>query len=611
LADVALLRVVALALAERDRVRRRTTLRALRDARAVALDDVTAATLEMAFRDEADLDLRTAAIEAAGALGNAVLPLLQRVLGDGDARVRRLAVDALALVGGAASDVLVGAFRDPLLAVRASAVDAYARTAGAAGVPTLVAMLEEGDTIPAVALAALIGIEAASATAPRAVLRRWLTDAMTAAAALRLAGRAGDLEAVLPALTSASASRRRAALLGLGEALDNGVSFVAVDGARDALLVAAGDAELSVAAAAVNVLGHAGDAEALARLTEGLDASRLLAPLHRAVSLLPPQKQELLEQLLPLDDSAPEAAREIRDALARVRMARIRAPASIEAPVVDPSSRTSAPGTDVVEYRALQRWLASEVGLSLTGESHVRLAARLLPRVEATREFSVSAYVERLQRDPVEAAAAIDAVTVHETYFFRERAALDAFRKEMVPTLAARSRRLRVWSAGCSSGEEAWSLAIVLDDALRDGVIDDFEVLGTDVSQPSIARAVEGRYRRRSFRGDLAESDRARFEWHDDVASVVSRLRARVRFECLNLIGVGASTLPVVDAVFCRNVLIYLTPDARARVISLFHEKLVDGGGLFLGHSESLLNVESPFAMWPLRGAIAYRRPAP
>jgi chemotaxis protein methyltransferase CheR len=89
-------------------------------------------------------------------------------------------------------------------------------------------------------------------------------------------------------------------------------------------------------------------------------------------------------------------------------------------------------------------------------------------------------------------------------------------------------------------------------------------------------------------------------------------IRARVRFDLLNLVdGPGVASLPVFDVIFCRNVLIYLTPDARRTVLQRFYHRLRPGGALVLGHSESLLHVENPFGLWPLGRGLAYRRSAP
>jgi chemotaxis protein methyltransferase CheR len=580
---------VAAALRERDGLRRRLFTSALRPP-PPTIDQATEQQLERSLRDDTDLSLRVAAVDVAVALGVAVVPLMARLIRDSNARVRRLAIDVLGGLGKSAGPTLSLAFDDALVAVRSSAVDAWARVMGPAGVPTLIELLSTSGTAPSVALAALLGIEAAGGTCPRAVLRVWLDEPLTVGVAVRLAGRAGDVEIVLPALASNSPSRRRAALLGLAEALAGGARYVEVPGARPAMLDAVNDPDGDVAAAAVVILAHAGDVAALADIAVGHDAARLLDALHRALGVLGPEARAGLLALLLADATPGEVCRELIETVRRAAEAE----GDARPPVVD-------------DTLIVARWFEARIGLALDADSQARIRARLAPRLMATRDDGVGAYLERLTRDPVEAAVAIDAVTVHETYFFRERPVLGAFRDELIPALAQRRRRLRVWSAGCATGEEAFTIGALLDDAVRAGVIDDWEVKGTDVSPVVVERASQARYGRRSFRAPADAIERAAIEWDGDVARPNARLRERVRFAVDNLVEPGIDA-DGFDAIFCRNVFIYLVDAARSKLVQRFHDNLVPGGALLLGHSESLLRIESPFALWPLAHSLAYRK---
>jgi chemotaxis protein methyltransferase CheR len=191
---------------------------------------------------------------------------------------------------------------------------------------------------------------------------------------------------------------------------------------------------------------------------------------------------------------------------------------------------------------------------------------------------------------------------------------LGAFRDEVLPQLVQRAERtrmpVRIWSAGCSSGEEAYTLAILLEESGHFSSAPaavQFEVIGTDIAEGEIVRGRAGVYGPKSFRAEIEPTVRRRYFVDDgNSVHVHPSLRARVRFECMNLLESGS--LPRFDAIFCRNVLIYMGKAARARVVERFYERLVPGGVLFLGHSESLLHVETPFRLLPLSRELAYRR---
>jgi chemotaxis protein methyltransferase CheR len=261
-------------------------------------------------------------------------------------------------------------------------------------------------------------------------------------------------------------------------------------------------------------------------------------------------------------------------------------------------------------YAALAAWLAQEAGLSFGEDARARLEARLLPRLELRGLSSLAQYLDVLRSDPEEAVIAIDAVTVHETYFFREHATLDGLRDDIGPVLGAGRRPIHVWSAGCSSGEEPFTIGTILAGLERRGYSGAWEVLGTDVSPVSIAHARRAVYGARSFRAPLSPDEAACFEQQPDGTLMPNAdIRDRVRFASLNLVDTAAvSRLPMFDVIFCRNVLIYLTPAARSLVMQAFFRHLRPGGALVLGHSESLLHVENPFELWPLKRGLAYRR---
>jgi chemotaxis protein methyltransferase CheR len=243
-----------------------------------------------------------------------------------------------------------------------------------------------------------------------------------------------------------------------------------------------------------------------------------------------------------------------------------------------------------------------------------RLAARL--ELLGLRDFGAYArFLKFDPRGPEELELAVDLLVPHETYFFREPAQLACFEAELVPLLAAnnaRTRSLQLWSAGCASGEEPFTLAMLL--ATRpefEGWA--VEVLGTDLSKKSLTTARKAEYAATSLR---STSDERRVRFFDPLdggrVRVKDELRGRVRFGQLNLLDASAaSLLPRFDVIFCRNVLMYFDVPTRKRVVERFFDRLKDGGFLLLGHSENLLTLSTRFELVQLEGDLVYRRPLP
>jgi chemotaxis protein methyltransferase CheR len=220
--------------------------------------------------------------------------------------------------------------------------------------------------------------------------------------------------------------------------------------------------------------------------------------------------------------------------------------------------------------------------------------------------------VRRLESDPESWERLLDTITVGETYFFREPEHFEFVRQEVLPAIVAErgpDPSLRVWSAGCASGEEVYSLAILLH---RHGLLSRASLLGTDISRVALARAREAQYRSWSLRGmDLSGlepyfvTDSGRFRVSDEI-------RRSVRFEKLNLADAqfpsptnGTAT---VDLIFCRNVFIYLNAETIRQVADRFFRALRPGGYLILGPSDPLL-AESGFEVLTTRAGIVYRKP--
>ena len=267
------------------------------------------------------------------------------------------------------------------------------------------------------------------------------------------------------------------------------------------------------------------------------------------------------------------------------------------------------------EFRLLRDLVHQHCGIFFREDTQFLLERRLAPRLEALGLGSYSAYHRHLRFDPARAAElqrAIELVTTNETYFYREPHQLGALAREIFPELArdhAPDRTLRILSAGCSTGEEAYTIAVLVKESRRfEGW--NVEIAGCDISSRCIEHARAGVYGEHAFRNVEAESLRRWFHLREGKWSIDPAIQQMVRFTRENLLDPRAlATVGRVDVLLCRNVLIYFDVPARKQVLATFHQKLRDGGWLLLGHSESLVNLTADFEIVHLKSDLVYRKP--
>lgn len=276
----------------------------------------------------------------------------------------------------------------------------------------------------------------------------------------------------------------------------------------------------------------------------------------------------------------------------------------------------SGPHLTPDEFRLLRELINRFCGISFSDDAMYVFERRLRERVRELGLADFTQYYHHLRYHPnakAEIESAVDALVTNETYFFREEYQLRAFRYEILPELRERleregKRSLTIWSAGCSTGEEVYTLAILVDESeLFKGW--DVRIFGNDISRRVLATARRATYGHSSFRATPPAYDRY-FDELREGRQVVSHIRAMCHFGHLNLLDRDRSALiGRTDAVFCRNVLIYFDEQARRSVIDTFYERLYPGGYLLLGHSESLLNSTTAFELVHLSSDMVYRRP--
>jgi chemotaxis protein methyltransferase CheR len=269
-------------------------------------------------------------------------------------------------------------------------------------------------------------------------------------------------------------------------------------------------------------------------------------------------------------------------------------------------------------FRLLRDFVHGYCGIYFDDGSKFLLERRLARRLEQRQLKSFEEYYHFLRYDrkrEEELVILIDNLTTNETYFFRESAQLRAFSHEILPelreSLPDRRKSLRIWSAGCSTGEEPYTIAILLlesGDWWRDWQI---EILGSDINQRVLHTARKGVYKKSAHRATSPDMLAKYFvaEEKGDYR-IIDKVKELVSFSCLNLLDpYKTSLISNMDIIFCRNVIIYFDREAKKRVIGSFYQKLRDGGYLLLGHSESLINISNAFMLRTLKNDMVYQKP--
>lgn len=244
------------------------------------------------------------------------------------------------------------------------------------------------------------------------------------------------------------------------------------------------------------------------------------------------------------------------------------------------------------------------------------LEDRCAKRMEALGVKTLADYYECLTVKPIrqaELVALLNEITIGETCFFRNQPQLDALRNVVLPSiLEARVkiplRRLKIWSAGCSTGEEPYTLSMLLLEETAGRLKDwTFEIMASDLNERSLAHAKQAIYGSYSTRNLPGYYRQKYFTGKDDALQVTLPAKAKVNFSRLNLSDdARMAFMKGVDVIFCCNVLIYFDGVSKRRVIQHFYNNLLPHGYLFLGHSESLYGISDDFRLVHLPSATAY-----
>ena len=284
------------------------------------------------------------------------------------------------------------------------------------------------------------------------------------------------------------------------------------------------------------------------------------------------------------------------------------------APSPQPARGTPAtPEPDLVSIRDLIYQVAGifhpDNKLSLLQDRCHRRMTEL--KVATLREYFECLTIRSIRQ--AELTALLNEITIGETCFFRNQPQLDALRRVVIPKIIEAKcdlpiRRLRIWSAGCSTGEEPYTLRMVLLEEAADRLKDwNIEILATDLNERSLAHAKHAVYGSHSTRHLTPTYKERYFLPYGDQFQVSQRVRTNVNFTRLNLSDDSRMTfMKSLDAVFCCNVLIYFDLTSKSRVVQHFFANLLPHGYLFLGQSESLFGINDDFQLVHLPGTTAY-----
>lgn len=266
-------------------------------------------------------------------------------------------------------------------------------------------------------------------------------------------------------------------------------------------------------------------------------------------------------------------------------------------------------------FRLFQDLMMQKAGVVLDDKAKEFVRSRLRDSVLKKQFSDYKDYYFFLKYDKnkdTELFHVIDLLTIHETYFFRETLQLDTFSDEVIVELMKQNqshKTIRIWSAGCSTGEEAYTISMLLIDRpeLKDWKV---EIFATDISQQVLQYGRRGIYQDHSFRAMPTEYLTRHFTKETFGYKIKDQVKEKVNFFHANLIDPAKMFfLNEMDIIFCRNVIIYFNLEIKKKVISTFYDKLKRGGFLLLGHSESLSYINPDFELRHFKKDMVYQKP--
>ena len=263
------------------------------------------------------------------------------------------------------------------------------------------------------------------------------------------------------------------------------------------------------------------------------------------------------------------------------------------------------------EFELYRKLIYDASGIHFSSTNRSILESRLRERLREKKSDSLKEYYDILTKDHEELKILLDSVTTNLTRFFRNQPHFDALEKYVVPELirirgASPDRKLKIWSAGCSTGEEPYTIAILLKETLPPGW--GFEIVASDISLKSLMVGKEGFYPDSRITGIPEPYLPKYFERKSNGWQIRDEIKKLIRFDYHNL--KNDSGFRNIDVVFCRNVLIYFDEAAQKATVERFYDALAPKSFLFIGHSESLFGMNTRFEFVKTEWACFYKKDA-
>jgi len=261
------------------------------------------------------------------------------------------------------------------------------------------------------------------------------------------------------------------------------------------------------------------------------------------------------------------------------------------------------------EFELYRQLIYAESGITFTPTNRSILESRLKERLREKGVSSVKVYYDSIKADKEELKGFLDSITTNLTRFFRNQAHFDALEKYVVPEIINKIRKgpsgtIRLWSAGCSTGEEPYTIAMLLNEILPPTWR--FEILASDISLKCLMTAKEGFYAESRIVGIPDNYLAKYFDKVDGGYKVHADLQSKIKFDYHNL--KNDSQQRNLDIVFCRNVIIYFDEIAQTAVMNRFYDSMASKSFLFIGHSESLFGMATKFEFLKTEWATLYQK---
>lgn len=254
------------------------------------------------------------------------------------------------------------------------------------------------------------------------------------------------------------------------------------------------------------------------------------------------------------------------------------------------------------EFKLFQEIIYRQTGIHMSEKKRNLIVARLSKRLRALNLKNFSEYYQHLidNSSGDEIINLINRVTTNKTDFFREVHHFDLLLQEIFPAIiregnASRERKLRIWSAGCSTGEEPYSLAMTVSEAFKAERGWDIKILATDLDTEVLMKATAGIYPSQAITPVPINYISKYFERTDSGYEVTKSIKSLISFRKLNLMEQAFPMKKSFDMIFCRNVMIYFDDETKSSLVRKFHHHLKENGFMFIGHSESLMYMKDIF----------------